>query len=77
MVSNRMKPCHYPDGVIPGIGNGDVKGLTCANGAINNNNQKDIDQDVVIEQQHVNLKRRVGLISGIALIVGTMIGRYR
>ncbi|KAK3085920.1 hypothetical protein FSP39_010643 [Pinctada imbricata] len=42
------------------------------NGSLNNNQEeKDVGST---DHDHVNLKKRVGLMSGVALIVGTMIG---
>ena len=59
------------------IANGDL----ASNGVIHhrngslNNNEKELS-DVSSDQDHVNLKKRVGLLSGVGLIVGTMIGKF-
>jgi len=59
------------DTQVPGLMNGDIKPIF-KNGSMNNNTGESPSKS---KMQHVNLQQKVGLTSGVALIVGTMIGK--
>ena len=56
--------------------NGDVGGVLDKPLLERENSDLSIESENSDLSQHVTMKKRVGLLSGVALIVGTMIGRW-